>query len=209
MGFFIEDNDLLTEPELIEKRKKIIKRKMQLLQQFRNYILDYLRKESEPLDVEYELINGKTDIPFRNIKLGTEFTYEKVYFKFNLQRELTSNYLKNSYGRITKIKDKENNEIIDDVAKGCDIGSIKPRPIRRLQTNLSMVSDFERQKIIERIQLEVDNILKQVFKRELSFDDQEFNKLVKINAYLEKELREIDKLLKPKDNYNGFGQKRR
>jgi len=212
MGFFIEDNYLSTDSELIEKRKKIIKRKKQLLQQFRNYVLDYLRKEGETLEVEYGLLNNNPNVRFEDLKIGDKFIYETIYFKFNLQKELTTNYLKKSYGQITKLRviklyDELNDKTYEDVSKGCDLENIKPRYSRRFQINLSMISDFERQKIIERIQFEVDSILRyQIFEGKLTFDDPEFKKLVKTNAYLERELREIDSILKPKDNSIGFEQ---
>ena len=195
MGFFIEDNELLTKTELIEKRKKIMNEKMQLLQQFKTYVLRYLKKSGEPFEIEYELINNDPKISFKDLKIGTKFIYEKIYFKFNLQTELITGYLKNHYGQLTKLYDKDGDEKIQQVDKGCDIENIRPRPIRRLQTNLSMISDFERQKIIERIQLEVNNMLEQIFKGKIRFDDPEFIKLVKINLYLERQKQEIDQFL--------------
>jgi len=205
MNFFIEDNDLLTDTELKVKRKKIMNKKYNLLQQFRNYVLEYLRKESEPLDVEYDLINNNPEVCFKDLKKGDNFTYERIYFKFNLQSELTTDYSRKRY-ELTKLYATEGDEIIEDVAEGSNLKNIKPRTIRRLKTNLSMIPDFERQKIIERIQLEVNNILSQVFKGKLTFDDPEFEKLVKINTYLERELREIDKILKPKENIDNLEQ---
>ena len=199
MGFFIEDNLFLTDVELIEKKKRIISRKVQLLQHFRNYVLNYLRKKSEPLDVQYELINNDPNICFKNLEVGTKFIYEKISFKFNLQRELTTEYFKYRYV-LTKLYDRDGNVKIEDVAKGSDIANVKPRAIGRLKNNLSIIPDFERQEIIKRIQLEVDNILRKVFKGELTFNDEKFKKLVQINAYLENELREIDGILGTLDN---------
>lgn len=206
MGFFIEDNLFLTDTELKEKRKKIMYQKIRLLQQFRNYVREYLRISGETLDIEYDLINGDSNVRFKDLKKGENFTYERIYFKFNLRTELITDYSKNHY-ELTKLYATEGDEIIEDVAEGSNLSNIKPRTIWRPKANLSIISDFEREKIEEIKNKKVDRILDKVFKGLLTFKDDKFKKLVQINAYLEGELREIDSMLEPKDNDNSLGHK--
>ncbi len=182
----LPSNEVKTaETSLNIQRENILAKKIQLLNDFRNYAAKKFKQLGIPFEVKYNLINGREDLKFNNLKIGDPMNLDMVKFDFDPKKEIISNYVMTTIIGNKQIEDFEKNMHTKGAFTSCRKKQISNHPIKN-------ASPSDQQRLATVIERKVDKLLVGILKGDLVFDDEEYKELIDRNNFIERELKEIE-----------------
>lgn len=193
MSLPVDDRFVSAQLNLIKQRDGLLKRKKQLLSEFRAFATKKIKTHGTPFRIKYRAINGDVKKYYQDLEIGEQFFLECGSFTFDPKTSL--------------LRDCERIELkavktVDDFDEFTKTTTSRPFIIKKRQQNLSLAAEIEREKIAEKMQRKIDKILVGIFKNELSFEDPEFKRLVDATVAIEQELRELNTRIAALDMVN-------
>lgn len=183
MSLSMDEKLIQMENELRNSRKEIIKRKMQLLKDFRVYALKKIKQSGRPFEVDYSSFNGSETLLYHNLNIGDDINLVIIFLKFNPQTQIISDYSKKVFkGKKQKEDFRENMSMPGNSYDG----------ETREPYHLNCADDIEKALIFKELRKQADELLMRIFKGRLTYDDDEYKRLVATNIALEEELQRLE-----------------
>ena len=94
---------------LIKRKERLENRKLELLDNFREFALNQLKKCGKPFRVRFRSINGDPGLNYDDLEMGQEFFLEYGNFTYDPKRELLTNYER------TEFRETKTTEVFDEL----------------------------------------------------------------------------------------------
>lgn len=183
MSLSMDEKLIQMEANLRNERKEIIKKKMQLLKDFRMYALKKVKQSGRPFEVGYRSLNGSESLLYNRLNIGGDINLVTIFFKFNPQTQIISDYSKRVFkGKKQKEDFRENMSM---PGNSYDVETREPY-------HLNYADDSDKAIIFNELRKQADELLMRVFKGRLKYDDDEYKRLVATNVALEEELQRLE-----------------
>lgn len=153
---------------LIKRKERLENRKLELLDNFREFALNQLKKSGKPFRVRFRSINGDPGLNYDDLEMGQEFFLEYGNFTYDPKRELLTNYER------TEFRETKTTEVFDELI---DKSTSRPRIYKKSQQTKANATELERTKIDNIMNKKVNKLLTGMFLGEISFDDPQFKDL--------------------------------
>ena len=194
MASSVDDKLIELEASLRRQRNDIVNKKIQLLNSFRSYALTKVQEIDRTFEIEYNEINGIENALYTFLNIGDDANVIHIYLKFNPKTGIISDYSKSVFrGKKFKHDYAENKTM--------------PGNSHSVQTKaphyLKDADDIDKSIISRELNKKTDELLIRIFKGRLMYEDDEFKRLVDINAAIELELQRLDSRIEALSTING------
>ncbi|MBE6144962.1 MAG: hypothetical protein E7169_05250 [Firmicutes bacterium] len=168
---------------LAQEREIILKKRELLFNDFWKYANTKFKELEPPFQISYSLVNGDENINFNDLNMGEDVKLELFSFIYIPQTSCVTDYIKKEY-----IGVKLSSDFITNVhmsGQGISRQSYSSYP-------KELITERDNKKINDMIQSKIQEILTKIFNRQLSFEDDEFKRLVITNIAIDRELKRIE-----------------
>ena len=179
----VDDNLKEMANRLEQERDIIVKKRELLFNDFWKYASMKFKELEPPFQISYSLVNGDENVKFNDLNMGENIKLELFSFTYVPQTSSVTDYIKKEYIGVKLADDFITN--IHMSGQGISRQSYSSYP-------KGQISERDNRKINDIIQQKTQEILTKIFNRELSFEDDEFKRLVITNIAIDRELKRIE-----------------
>ena len=168
---------------IAQEREIILKKRELLFNDFWKYANTKFKELEPPFQISYSLVNGDENINFNDLNMGEDVKLELFSFIYIPQTSCVTDCIKKEY-----IGVKLSSDFITNVhmsGQGISRQSYSSYP-------KELITERDNKKINDMIQSKIQEILTKIFNRQLSFEDDEFKRLVITNIAIDRELKRIE-----------------